>query len=64
MDPATSGNILECDYLGSPLIQLARLFVVVAIIASTPFCFIPSKETYLELVRPKGRKRLGVEEVS
>ncbi|TNV85592.1 hypothetical protein FGO68_gene1283 [Halteria grandinella] len=47
----TSGNILECDYKGSRSIQFARLFVIVAILASTPFCFIPAKDTYFSLIR-------------
>lgn len=40
---STSGNILECNYNRSELVQLARFFVVVAIISSSLFCFIPAK---------------------
>jgi amino acid permease len=52
-DPRTSGNILECDYKGSLTIQIARLFLIIAVIAATPSCFMPAKETYFSLVKLK-----------
>ena len=29
---------------------MARIFVLIAIIAATPFCFIPAKDTYFQLL--------------
>lgn len=53
LKPSNNGNILECDYKGSFKIQLARLFVIVAVITATPTCIIPAKETYFSLIKAK-----------
>eukprot|EP00347_Sterkiella_histriomuscorum_P013193 403365653 len=49
MNPEHNGNILECDYQGSRLIQCARLSVIVSLIATTPLCIIPAKQAYMQM---------------
>ncbi|CDW85040.1 UNKNOWN [Stylonychia lemnae] len=50
LDPKRNGNILECDYQGSKLVQLARASVTFSLIATVPLCLIPAKDSYMQMV--------------
>ncbi len=53
LSKSSNADILECDYKGSFKIQLARIFVIITIIASTLPCILPAKETYFTIIKNK-----------
>ena len=49
-------NILKNDYAGAPIIHVCLVAFIVCIFFASPFCVLPAKDSFEELLMKDGKK--------
>ena len=55
-DEMDKQNILLANYGTNPVIKACKILLLVVILFASPFCVLPSKDSFEELLMKEGRK--------